>query len=117
MEDAWDYEVNVEIVFDVAELYGGDFNHIGVDQYIEKELTDWIYNSFNIADYIREDVLIDFRYCGKEVTASFAFEICDDSQEEAESYADSCIDTESLPEGIVYRVHRREAIEIGSDKH
>lgn len=117
MDNAWDYEIKMGIVFDVSELYRGEFNVIGMDEYIERELKEWVYKSFNIADYQQEDVPINFEFCGKKLTVSFTFEICDDNQEEAESYADSCIDTESLPSGIAYCGHSREATEIGSDKH
>lgn len=117
MEDAWDYNIDTQIVLDISELYKGDLNAIGADSYVEKVLTEWVYKSFNIADWQQEDVPIEFMYTGSKVTVSFTFELCDDSKEEAESFVDYCIRTCPFPDGIRYFNHAREATETGTDSH
>ena len=92
MEDAWDYNIDTQIVLDISELYKGDLNAIGADSYVEKVLTEWVYKSFS-------------------------FELCDDSKEEAESFVDYCIRTSPFPDGIRYFNHAREATETGADRH
>lgn len=109
MESAWVYNVKTEIVFDIS------LSIIGEE--VEKEITRWIYESFSIPEYIQEEVVVGFNYEGKKVTASFEFEICDDSKDEAESYADYCIRRITVPLGIKYCNHSREAKELYLDRH
>lgn len=117
MENAWDYNIDTQIVFDISALYNRDINTIGVESYVEKFLTEWVYKSFSISEWEQDDVPIEFMYTGSRVTASFSFELCDDSKEDAESFVDYCTKTCPLPDGIDYLNHAREASETGTDRH
>lgn len=115
MEDAWDYSVEVSIVVDIFELYCGELNAIGADRYIEDNLVEWVLDVFG--SYMEENSPISFLYMGKKIKVTFTFEICDDSEADAESFVDYCINHYELPEGIKYCSHSKKATELWPDSH
>ena len=114
---AHDYDVGIKITFDISALYNGDLNPLGVEAYAEKELSEWVYKTFDIAEGNYKDVPITFTYIGTRVIVSFTIEICDDSMEETEGFADYCILNGAKIPGIHYVNHSRYAEETEEDEY
>lgn len=117
MEQAWDYLIEVSITVDISELYCGELNTIGADQYVETNLAEWVLDAFGSHISENEDEPICFKYNGKKLTATFAFQICDDSEDEADSFVGYRINKYELPDGIKYCSHYAKAAELWEDCH